>query len=369
MRGRHERSVGKRTGLRWAAGAVGIGLAGTILLAMTPANASPQTVNAQLSLTGIATKNDPTGGSVIGIHPGDSVDFKAAAAPTAGLEALGLDSLLKSLGTIVSYQVTVDFSNLPGGKANTTLKGNTDAKFTFAQAGTYNFTWSAKAVNVLGLPIKLDGNQLKDAGVKLNASNEYVGKVVVAKKPPSGGISVQLPGVSVAPSAPVVGQLPTVGVPGVNLPTVGVHVPSLGSLVPTKPAGHHSGGGGKHTTHHGSGGNHHGTPSGLTVPEQVVPKGYTGPDVGGGYFPGVLPSLAPLPTGGHGVPTQASGPQSSSAAQAPAVNNKAKHVKPVDLASNGEPSSSIPVVLAIVAVIALTLVAATYARLYLLRRN
>src|SRR4051812_49259560 len=222
MRGRHERSSGSRAGLRWAVGLAGAGGVGSILLAMAPANASPQTVNAQLSLTGVTTKGNPTGGSVIGIHPGDSVDFRASAAPTAGLEALGLDALLNSLGTIVSYQVEVDFSKLPGGKAHTTLKGNTDAKFTFANVGTYNFTWTARAVNVLGLAVKLDGNQLKDAGVKLNASNEYVGKVVVAKNPPKGGISVQVPGVSVAPSAPVVGQLPTIGVPGVNPPTLGV---------------------------------------------------------------------------------------------------------------------------------------------------
>jgi hypothetical protein len=43
--------------------------------------------------------------------------------------------------------------------------------------------------------------------------------------------------------------------------------------------------------------------------------------------------------------------------------------KQVELAANPAPSAQMPVLLAIVAIIALSLVTATYARLYLLRRN
>jgi hypothetical protein len=339
------------------------------VLAIAPANASPATVDAQLSLSGVTTKSNPTGGSVIGIHPGDKVSFRASAAPTAGLEQLGLGDVLGNLlGGIVGYQVKVDFSALPGGANGTVLKGSATKTFTFSKTGTYNFTWSAEQVNLLNnvVPIKLDGNQLAAAGIKLNASNEYVGKVVVAKNPPKGGISLQLPSIKAAPSLPVVGQLPTISVPGVNGPTIGV--PSVGNLLPTGSSGG-QGNGGNHKTHHGSGGKHHGTHSGggLTVPEQIVPKGYGGPDVGGGgYFPGGLPTSLPLPAGdgGNGAPHAV-----SSAAPAPVAANKAKHAKAVDLATPSSPSSSIPVVLAIVAVIALTLVAATYARLYLTRKH
>lgn len=371
MRGRHQLSGSSRTGLRWAAGFVGVGLAGAIVLAIAPANASPTTVDAQLSLSGVTTKSNPTGGSVIGIHPGDKVSFKASAAPTAGLQQLGLGDLLGSLlNGIAGYQVKVDFSHLPGGAKGTVLKGSTAKTFTFAHTGTYPFTWEAERVSLLNVvPINLDGNQLKAAGIKLNASNQYVGKVVVAKNPPKGGIGVQLPSIKAAPSLPVVGQLPTISVPGVNGPTIGV--PSVGNLLPTKTNG--SGGkGGKHSgSHSGSGGKHSGSHGGggLTIPAQIVPKGYTGPDVGGGgYFPGVLPSTVPLGDGGGGSHRPAHAGAAPSAA-APGVTKKAKHAKTVDLATPSAQSSSIPVVLAIVAVIALTLVSATYARLYLLRRK
>jgi len=43
--------------------------------------------------------------------------------------------------------------------------------------------------------------------------------------------------------------------------------------------------------------------------------------------------------------------------------------KRIDLASNKAPAAQLPVLLAIIAIIALSLVTATYARLFLLRRN
>ena len=236
----------------------------------------------------------------------------------------------------------IDFSHLPGGAKDTVLSGNKTKTFSFPKTGTYNFTWSAERLDLLRgvVPIALDGNQLAAAGVKLNASNEYVGKVVVAANPPKGGISVQLPGVSVAPSLPVVGQLPTIGVPGVTLPTI--HVPSVGNLLPTKSNGNHNGGG-KHNTHHGTGGSHHGSQGGgLTIPEQVVPKGYTGPDVGGGYFPGVLPDQQPAAASVTAASRRTPPLPASSAAHAPALSNKAKHAKAVDLATNASPSSVDP---------------------------
>src|SRR4051812_23784231 len=189
MRGRHQLRGGTRSGLRWAVGAAGAGLVGAILLAIAPADASPTTVNTQLSLTGVTTKSDPTGGSVIGIHPGDKVSFRASAAPTEGLQQLGLGDLLGGLlGKIVGYRVKADFSALPGGAKNTVLQNAQTKTFAFPKAGTYNFTWSAERLDLLNgvVPINLDGNQLAQAGVKLNASNEYVGKVVVAKNPPKG---------------------------------------------------------------------------------------------------------------------------------------------------------------------------------------
>ena len=203
------------------------------LFASGAAGAATTTVNAQLSLSGLADANNPVGGSQIGVHPGDRVSFKASSRPTAGLEKLGLSGLLGGLlDGIAGYQVVVDFSGLPGGHANTVLSGghrpsrsrfpSDRAPITSPGPPRRRRTCSAASV-----PINLDGNQLAKAGVKLNAKNQYVGTVVVATNPPKGGLSVQLPSVQVAPSAPVVGQLPTVSIPGVQLPTVGVSVPNL----------------------------------------------------------------------------------------------------------------------------------------------
>ena len=119
-------------------------------------------------------------------------------------------------------------------------------------AGTYNFTWNIQYVLPGLLGCKANGlsngdlNLLKGAGVALNASEQWVGQVVAAADPPKGGIGLQLPGIKIAPSLPVVGQLPTLGVtiPALQLP---VTLPSL----PNLPGG---GGGGSGGSSGGNGG-------------------------------------------------------------------------------------------------------------------
>ncbi len=378
MSGRHAPS-GAASARAWA---VGLGAALlAIVVAMvvsSPASAASTTVNAQLSLSGLADANNPTGGSQIGVHPGDKVNFKASTAPTAGLDKLGLGGLVGGLlDSGAKFQVTADFSGLPGGHANTKLVGSTTAAFRFGSTGTYHFTWTAQkiVVGVLGtsiVPINLNGNQLANAGVKLNAKNQYVGSVVVATNPPKGGISVQLPSGQVAPSAPVVGQLPTVSIPGVQLPTVGASVPNL---LP--------GGGGK------SGGKT--APKGATapspantykppaelVPDMVVPHGdggaYAGSgggfaldttNGGGGAAGNQLTKLTP--DLGAAIGSGKSGGSSSTSGNGSTDNGS----KPIDLASSpSSPSGQLPVLLAILAIVALAIVAGTYARLYLLGRN
>ena len=366
MVGRRGASAARRPGLRWLAGALGLALAALTILVMQPAGASPTTVQAQLSLSGVATPSSPTGGSVVGIHPGDSVTFSASAIPTAGFpSALSpiLSPIAATLTSLAPYQVSADFSHLPAGATNTVLKGSATKTFTFPQAGTYSFTWQAQQVTLLGVvPIALPGNQLAAAGIKLNAQNQYVGQIVVADNPPSGGISLQLPGVSVAPSLPVVGQLPTVGVPNVTAPTLPVGVPKIapGSSGSTSSGGSSSGGVNY-------------TPPGLSIPEQVVPKGdgaLAGPDLNAdpnlalGGFGDPLPAAASQ----RGSTAHASGSGSAEPAAVPAGHSVRE--RPVEIASSPQtPSGQMPVILAIVAIIALSLVTATYARLYLLRRN
>jgi hypothetical protein len=350
-----------------------------VLLAMSPAQAAAQNVRAQLALSGLADKDNPAGGSLIGIHPGDSVTFSAAGVPTAGLEKLGLGNLIPIVDNLLNgatrFQVRANFANLPGGHNGTILHGKKTAHFDFPHTGVYNFTWTVQKVTVLSTllgtqtqvsTINLNGNELRQAGIKLNAHNQYVGQVVVRKHPPSGGISVQLPSVHVSPSAPGVGQLPKVGVPGVRLPTVPVSGPNVSvPNVPGGPSGgNHGGAGGKHG---GGSKNFPGPP--VSVPQEVVPKGDNAIVIPGSDNAGKLPVYhgtdAFLPTSGSGNKASGSGGANSQ----PRSRDVAKH-RTLGLASKpGTPSGQLPVLLAIISIIALALVAGTYARLFLLRRN
>lgn len=379
MSGRHAPS-GAASTRAWAVGLAAALVAVLVaLIVSSPAGAATTTVNAQLSLSGLADANNPTGGSQIGVHPGDRVSFKASAAPTAGLDKLGLGGLIGGLlDSGAKFQVTADFSGLPGGHANTKLVGSTTAAFRFNSTGTYHFTWTAQkiVVGVLGtsiVPINLNGNQLAKAGIKLNAKNQYVGSVVVATNPPKGGISVQLPSVQAAPSAPVVGQLPTVSIPGVQLPTVGASVPNL------LPGGGKSSGG-KPATKGSTAPSPVNTykPPAELVPDMVVPHGD-----GGGAYAGSGGGFALDTTNGGGGAAghqltkltpglgSALGSGTSGGSSAAAGNGASDTgSKPIDLASSpSSPSGQLPVLLAILAIVALAIVAGTYARLYLLGRN
>lgn len=368
MPGRHQVSSGARARMGWIAAALAVVLAAATVLGMSPAGAST-TVRAQLTLTGLANADNPVGGSQIGIHPGDTVTISPTLAPTAGLDKLGLGAVANLvsglLGGLANFQVTADFSKLPGGKTKTVIKSTTKPiSFTFSKAGTYNFTWSAQRLTLLGIvPINLDGNQLEKAGVKLNASNQYVGQIVVATNPPKGGIGLQLPSIGVHPSVPVLGQLPPINIPGVQV-TVPVSVPNLN---PSKPAT-----GGKPGTKPGKSSTSTGlSPIGnvIPVPAQVVPRGNGNAIFGdGGFNAGALPGTgAQLANGGGIQPLGIGSGTSTKAASSPDQTSTGKH-KTIDLASGKASTGQLSVVLAIIAIIALTLVAATYARLYVIRR-
>jgi hypothetical protein len=342
---------------RWLAAAVGLGVAVAVVIIARPAGAST-TVNAQLAFSGVVTQTSPTGGSVVGIHPGDSVDFKPATVPTEGLDALGFslgDILGNVLNLATGYQVVMHLpSTFPGGKRDVKLGacgGKSDLKVAFPTAGTYNFTWSAYSVNLLCLtsPITLDGNAAKDAGIALNSSNQWVGKVVAATDPPAGGISVQLPAVSASPDVGGV-QLPPVGEPGATLPTI----TTGGSGSSPTPAPNEPGG--------GSGTRIDYQQPGQSVQDRVVPHGYGGDGRAEAVNQALIGDLA------NGI---AQNGASGQALAGPAAkgNPATTAGQPINLAANKAPAGQMPVLLSILAIIALSLVTATYARLYLLRRN
>ncbi|MCW2496682.1 MAG: hypothetical protein JWQ77_2606 [Jatrophihabitans sp.] len=352
---------------------------GAIVLATTSASAGTKTVDAELSLSGIATSANILGGSQIGVHPGDTVDFAPSTIPTAGLKNIpvlgaALDSLLQSvLGSATGYQITLHLpATFPGGKRNVTLGACTSTKHlavTFPKKGDYTFTWSAVAISPLCLlPANigsLAGNQLKNAGVALNASNQWVANIHVATNAVDGGISIQLPGVSVAPSVPVLGQLPTLGISGVNLPTIPISVPSITSGL---GGGGGGGGGGSSSAPATSSSSYTYTPPATTIPQLVVPHpgvhSAAEADAGGsldGGFGNPLPDTGVTSTA---APVNAAAPTSTPAKSTPA---KTHTIEPA--ASNKLATAQLPVLLAILAIVALSLVTGTYARLYLMRRN
>jgi hypothetical protein len=91
-----------------------------------------------------------------------------------------------------------------------------------------------------------------------------------------------------------------------------------------------------------------------------------------GVSAGVLPDAGGATQLSTGLPdgSVAANPANPQASDSPAAKANAKTTtETLDLASNKAPAAQLPVLLAIIAIIALTLVTATYARLYLLRRN
>jgi len=152
-------------------------------------------------------------------------------------------------------------------------------------------------------------------------------------------------------------QLPTVQVPGATLPTLPASLPGAG---PGAPGASSSTPAGAPATP--SGGIDY-APPGQSIEDQVVPKGH-GPDIRGGHVPDALDSV--LLGGPDGSSTVAAGQGVDGVPDgAPLATHSAR---PIDLAGNKAPAG-LPALLGIIATVALSLVTAMYARLYLMRRQ
>jgi hypothetical protein len=348
-----------------AATATAVATGAALLLA--PTAQAGTTVKAQLALSGVVTATAPAGGSVVGVHPGDAVSFEAATVPTAGLDALGVGSLLGGvLSPITGYQVTlIPGTGFPGSHTPVVLGYGAKASYalTFPTKGTFNFSWTATSLKPLALVrAPLDGNQLAQAGIKLNAKGEWVGQVVVADNPPAGGISVQLPGVSASPRLPVVGQLPGVGLPGVITPTL----PGLGGLTGLLPGGSGAptpGGGTPTPSHSATDPALNYRPPGQSLGDLVVPHGYGGGNgAASNYVPPGLSNaiVAPGTNFVTGQPGTSAKPSTATGA----------HSKTVDIASTKPRSAldALPTLLVVLAVIALSGATTFYARTFLLHK-
>jgi hypothetical protein len=383
--GRHQEQRRRLSPTTWVAGLAGLAVVGAIALAMAPANAAATTVDAQLTLSGVAYSDQPTGGSTVGVHPGDSVHFTSAAIPTAGAPS-GLSSVLSGLvGGVAGLQVKITSGNLPGvsypyllGTVSNCPGGHSSLALNSLAKGTYNFKYVVEKISLLtGLLGKVTGckttqitpshdqlGALTKDNVKVSDTATYSGSVVVASDPPKGTIGAQLPQQSVSVKAGPIHTsvtLPgaTLGVPN-PLPSI---TGKLGSLLPK---------GGKKSTPASSKKSTPAsikyTPPALTVPEQVMPHAV---NYGGGGGGTGFAAPGGGSGGGNGGGYVAPAPQATTtAAPAPtATAEPVKAAKTVDVAQKQTlGGAQLPVLLAILAVLALASVTGMYAKMYLLRK-
>jgi hypothetical protein len=349
--------------VRWLVGLAGAAAMSASLIALNSgsAGATIDPVHATFGVTGVATSNCEVsvGGTDVYVKPGQELDVKTS---IVGLTLLGVPLDLSKLASL-NGALVID----PQAAHPTELDITNKVQKLDLPAGDHKWTWTVSTVQVGGLklPLGLSSNALK-AGAKLS----WDGVIHVTPNAAECGIAVQLP--SVSASVSVTGLPPiAVGIPGVKI-TLPISVPTaLPTGLPT--VGNNSGG--------GSGGDHHGGPTGtpelgnpIPVPAKVVPGEDGSGLLGGGLDFGNLP-VGPVDSVGDGSQPHGGGAGpaavSSAAAGQQAQDQLNADKRPVELAATSRPASSseVWVVLAIIAVIALACVAATYARLYLLKRG
>ncbi|HEY8302739.1 MAG TPA: hypothetical protein VIG48_12640 [Jatrophihabitans sp.] len=356
-----------------------------VLIFSAPAEAST-TVEVQLTLSGLASPDNPTGGAQVGVHPGDSVIMHASAVPTAGAPA-GLSGALSGLVSgVAGLQVKILDGNLPGVHYPFTLGkvahcgGKPALSLRSLAKGTYSFHYVVQKMSLLsGLlggiagckkttvtPTRDQLGKLTKNNVKVTDNAVYSGSIVVATKPPAGGIGVQLPSQSISAK---VGPIHT----SVNLPGATVSVPNplpgVTSGLPKPPGGLGGGNGGSNPggSHGGSGnGNINYTPPALTVPQQVMPHA-----VNYGGKPGTSYKLPQRTVGGHVVAPLAPTPSVtlSPVSHPSEVANAEAGKNTVNLADGSGLGKQLPIILAILAILALSVVTAGYTRMVLLRKN
>lgn len=379
MSGRHQRPT-LRTGLRWMAGALSVGLlsaAGAAIMATAnPAGAAPPPNpsyhpgldTATFAVTGVLDGNCAvsTGGTEVWIKPGDKIDFNSS---LAGINLPVVTSTITGLTSSVSglnVTATID-AGTPKAQTISVVAGKTTAFPSAAQlsGGDHKLTWTATSVDVLPVLGAAINVPLSNSALQSGAALSWQGVIHVTSDTAQCKLSVGTPQVAVS-----VGPI-KVTVPPINVSVPLPNLPSLPSLPTIKLPGLPGGGPAKtpvavHPKTNTGGGVRY-TPPPRTVPEQVV--GHIGTQ-GGGGSEGLQPDAnRSSPLGIHlpQVPVAGNPPADP---RSPAAAAKSRVItKRVDLAANRAPVAQLPVLLAIVAIIALSLVTATYARLYLLRRN
>jgi hypothetical protein len=374
---RNRRSAEPRRGrlsspTTWIALLAGGAVAGAIALAMSPASAEASSTTATLTFTGIVDSNCPvsTGGTTAHVAPGGTVTIKASLAGAsvkvklpASLPGLPPNSITIPLDSakVASFvdKVKID------GKLHT-LKTASDKIVLHNVTGTHTISWKTTAVSLAGGlgTVPLNGN---DVNLPAGGQLSWSGKIVASKNT-NCGIQIAVPTVKV--SAP--GHTLTISGTHISLPNP---IPSLTKKLtpPNLPIG---GSSSSKPAHHpktkpGGGPTIKYTPPPTTVPEKVMPHAVN--FGGGGSGNGGFAPPAAGGGGGGGVAAPVAAPVTSTAPAPPTTSPAAKKIHPgktVDVAQHDQlGGAQLPVLLAIVAILALSTVTAMYARLYLLRRG
>jgi hypothetical protein len=370
MPGRHQHKRARqrhRRGLSWlaaaAAGVAGLGATVLALSATDSAAAAPTpsyhagSDTATFTVLGVLDSNClvSTGGTEVWIKPGDAINF------TSSLVGIDLAGLNVSLGAVAGLDVSAVIDGGTTHKQSFSVSGGKTTPFPGTKyaplgPGDHKISWTATGVPLVGglITLPLSVNDLKSG-----ASLSWTGVIHVTNDAPQCKLSVSTPKTQIS-VGPIKVSVPpvTVTLPGVTIPTTLPSVPNL-NPTPGKTGGAPKPGGKTTSASAGL----------LPVPARVVPQGNGDGVFGnigtGGYNAGSPPggttrlgNNAPL------LPVSKSTATSSAAAR----QNSTGKDKTIDLAAGRPASSQIPVILAILAMIALVLVAGTYARLFLLRR-
>lgn len=360
-----------RRGLRWASAAVAAAaLSGAAVLALSSAahaaapvpNYHPGADTATFTVTGVLDSNCPvsTGGTEIWIKPGDTINFNSS---TVGIDVNGI---ALGAGSVSGLNVTavIDPTNRPQAAQTVNVSGGNTTAFpatnqTALTPGDHAITWQATSLSVLSILGVPSAVPIPPSALPAGASLSWTGVIHVTNDAPTCKLAIGTPSVGVT-LGPVKISLPptSIAVPApIAVPTN--LIPGAGPSKPPANGGTSAGPGARSTGY---------TPPGLTVPQQVMPLAGSG---SGGFFGAALPDNgsapiagAPSGTGPTTSATNASVPTGSGPAAASGTTKRT-----IELAANKAPAARAPVLLAVIAIIALSLVTATYARLYLLRRH
>lgn len=352
-------------------GATSLMLGGNADAAAPKKNYHPGKDTATFTVTGVLDANClvSLGGNKVYIKPGDELDFKSSAAgvgiQSSGGGLLGGVTGLLTGSKLTGLRVSAYLDKGTTHQLHFNLEPGQTYKLKGLSKGSHSLAWTVTGVGVVGVgTVGTSSAQLR-SGAKL----DWAGGVYVSSGAPDCRLEVSTPNVH-ASAGPV-----HVNVPGhnVTLPldpnkvvnkakgvVKGVTGKAATKKTTTKPA----------TTNNGSTGIN--SANGLLpVPARVVPGGSANGTYGAGAGDFGNGSTATGGSGGGGNGYAALS-VTTAGGKTLTFNAPKSSGQPASNAASSDRSSSapqLPIVLAIIAVVALALVGSTYTRLFLLRRR